>query len=260
MALTGKLLKDFAIAKVISVKAAKPSTKEILATMKKLQDFSLNDSTAVEFLRGGETNSKLLAVVGDQDAKVSITSAATNFDWLALQMADTLSTSTERFDGDKIVTVSGASDATISEAKVVRSVVVIDDDSRDAEKLTITTGSTVSTGMYKFESSTGKLTFNADMNGRKVHVYYLEDVLNTQAIKSAGKQTPAIELIVDVVAIDEDTQIPYIAQIYAPKAQLTQSINLTAKNSGVPDGIKLDFDLLYDSATEMSYKLRARER
>lgn len=260
MALTGKLLKDFTIVKVISVKAADPATKEILATMKKLQDFSLNDTTAVEFLKGGELNSKLVAVVGDQDAKISITSAATNFDWLALQMADTLTTSTEKFDNDRIDVVSDTSETTIVDAKFVRSVFVVDIDGRDDEKLANTTDATVGTGMYKFDPTSGKLTFNSDMNGRKVHVYYIEDVLNTQSIKSAGKQTPAIELIVDVVAIDEDTQVPYIAQIYAPKAQLAQAINLAGKNSGVPDGIKLDFDLLYDYNNEMSYKLRARER
>lgn len=253
-----KELKNFSLVKVLSVKAYKLATAALIASMTDLTDFSLDDSTPVEFLSGGEKMSKLIPIVGSQDAKVTLTSALTNFDWLSLKMNDTVATGSTTFNSDvyKKVT-SGAVSLT---ATKIRSVFVVEEDAnnRDGARLELTTTSTPASGQYKFATNT--LTFNADLEGKTVHIYYDETVTEGKSVKSAGKQTEVVELVVDCVAIDADTQIPYIAQIRAPRCSITQAIKLSAKNEGTPDSETLEFDLLYDKVLQASYELKAKVR
>lgn len=253
-----KELKNFSLVKVLSVKAYKLATAALIASMTELTDFNLDDSTPVEFLKGGETMAKLIPIVGSQEAKVTLTSALTNFDWLSLKMNDTVATGSMTFNSDVYKKVT-SNTVSLTAAKI-RSVFVVEDDAnnRDGARLDAVTTASPASGQYKFATNT--LTFNTDLEGKTVHIYYDEVVTDGKSVKSAGKQTEVVELVVDCVAIDADTQIPYIAQIRAPRCSITQAIKLSAKNEGTPDSETLEFDLLYDKVLQASYELKAKTR
>lgn len=251
---------NFTFAKVIGGKAFNKDTKELLTTIPKPTEFSLDDSLPVEFLKGGENMAKILPFTGEQDVKMSITSALTNFDWLSLKLGCEQITSAQLINMDKILKVESNKVSLGAKAKSVRSVFTVDEtaNNRDDVRLTKATAETPKANEYKF--GTGEITFESGMEGKYVHVYFDEEIETSQSVTSTGKQAKVIEMFVDAILIDADTKKPFVAQVYSPQASLTQTTKIAAKNSGTPDNETLEFDLLYDDIIGGSYKIITRER
>ena len=136
-----KDLREFAMTKVIQVTAYDLDTNEVLADTKNLKNFTLNDSTPLDFLTGGESLQKLLPVLGQQDCSVEFANATTSFDWLALQIDSKVVTETKAFDTNDENVVEDDGTITIEGLKGVSSIfeVNMEADGRDGDKIEVVT-------------------------------------------------------------------------------------------------------------------------
>ena len=132
-----KKMKEFALTKALMAVAYEMDTNEVLASTKNIKKLVVTDETGIEYLVGGENNTKLIPVVGEQDAKISFDVATTSDDWLALQLnAETVNGEVE-IDTEATVTVEDDGTIELKDMVSVSTIYTTDDtaDGRDDEKL-----------------------------------------------------------------------------------------------------------------------------
>lgn len=132
-----KKMKEFALTKAIMAVAYDMETNEVLASTKNIKGMTVTDETGIEYLVGGENNTKLIPIVGEQDAKISFTTATTSDDWLALQLnAETVNGEVE-IDTEATITVEDDGTIELKDMVSVSTIYTTDDlaDGRDDEKL-----------------------------------------------------------------------------------------------------------------------------
>ena len=135
-----KDLKEFALVKAIQATAYDLDTNEVIADTKNVKTLTLNDSTPIDYLKGGENMTKLIPFVGEQDASIEFSTATTSFDWLKLQINSEASTGKKVFDTNEEFTLEddgGKVEVTIEGLKGVSTIYICDKeaDGRDGETL-----------------------------------------------------------------------------------------------------------------------------
>lgn len=302
-----KGIKEFALTKAIKATAYDIQTGKVIASTKNTKTLTISDETPVDYLVGGENLAKLIPVVGQQDAKVTFTTATTSNGWLGLQLNTTVKeNATFDFDTDDTFTVESG-EIEIDGLKDVSSVFTTDEDAdnrddveltkivevaehyeRDdagalevvessatdgqvnkddvigdipdiqaGEKVNLIPAKIVGAGEYAITGN--KIKVVTDLNDKDLHIFYKKEATGS-TYKSKGGQGKTVRLVVTGLAIDPSTQIPYLVNVVAPKAKVTQSVTQESKNDGVPNDLTFEFSALYSNKDKSSYEVYYAER
>lgn len=233
-------------------------TKEIVGDIDKIVDINITDEMAVEFLRGGFSNPKLLTIYGDRDTKFTANNATLTPELMKIMMntsqeegVEEMSIEPESFMLNATVHTATLADTPKDVNRV--EVYVLDITGKKAQKLKLTTTDVPAEG--EFAVSGKELTFDDGLEG-KVKVYYT--VAKPNAIKFEVKDiTPIAYDMAGVIVVKEvESGRAYAGEIHIPNGSIQPSYNLAGKNEAtVPDAIALTIDMLTDDYVGYPYRI-----
>lgn len=238
-------LKRYAVTKIISAEAYSLKDNSLLASTKHVKTFGVTDNTETSYLVGGENMSKLLAVMGQQEAQFTFTTATDSMDWKALQLNSKVETNQKVIPTSEYADVDSTLKVTVQDAVSISAIFVTDDsaDGRDGEELVKSTTGTVATGEYSFDATTGELTFNSDMEGKEVHIFY-DKQMEVSGYKSNGGKAQDFKFVATCIFTDVDTKTQHIGKYIAYQASLQQNDNTQADNGAVPSDVTYEISCM----------------
>lgn len=233
-------------------------TKEIVADIDKIVDINIADEMAVEFLRGGFTNPKLLPIYGDRDTTFTANNATLTPELMKIMMNTAQEEGVEEMsiEPESFTLSSTTHTATLGDVpKDVNrvEVYVLDVTGKKAQKLKMASSEAPTDGEFAINGK--ELTFPTDLVG-KVKVYYT--VARPNAIKFEVKDiTPIAYDMAGVIVVKEvESGRAYAGEIHIPNGSIQPSYNLAGKNEAtVPDAIALTIDMLMDEYVGYPYRI-----
>ena len=231
----------------------KDENKTLACDLQYLVNFTLNDEQAVEFLRGGLNNPKLLTFYGDRDTSIECTTASNSDEILALMSNTTTKYRTEPKDKTETVMLSGGKFTLKSTPSVGQKLDVFAigaDGRRIKPALTLGTPATNESD-YSIEGQT--ITCHSSV--KRIKVFYKTDV--EVAVIEAIDSTPEVyEMSMILFAQDVETKKAFRAWIEAPSVSIQPTKTFQGKNeASAPDPITLKIDMMFDEGSDYVYKM-----
>lgn len=228
-------------------------TKEIACHLQYLVNFTLSDEQAVEYLRGGFNNPKLLPFYGDRDTKVECSTASMSTELISLMSNTTSKHVTEAKDRVETIAIKGGK-FTLKKIPTVGAridVYAIDTEGKRIKPaLTVGTPTTNPTD-YSIDGQT--ITCHSSVN--KIKVFYKTDI-EVEVIEAVNSTPEAYEMSMLLVAQEIETKKMLEAWIEAPSASVQPSKTFQGKNeASAPDAVTLSIDMMSDEGTDYVYKM-----
>lgn len=245
-------LASFAFIGIKDLTFRKRGQSAIEAHLKHLVDINLSDETAVDYLRGGYNNPKLLTIYGDRDCKVEGNTATASTELLKIMTNNTTKVVTENRQKIETLDIVGGK-FTLSETPVSDpgiQVYNIVNGKKVTPALVVGSPTTNATDY----SITGKeITCHSTVTQIVVYYYYSVEV---ETIEASGNTPKNYEVEGLLVAKEIETGDLLKVWLYAPNATIQPSFKLQAKNeASAPDAVGISIDMLMDDAKGYPYKL-----
>ena len=185
---------------------------------------------------GGKGHPKKVAFDGEKGGTLTIETQIQSFKLWEMLSGGTV-TNTAKYYVHKELACGAAGEVTITETPVDGTVIVFAGDDDCGTPLTGTLSGTTYT-------ITGA---SVPADGDKVHVYYMKDVTNVQAINIKATNFPKDFIVYgDTIMKSEDGDIlPYRMTVYKAHPQSTMSLSFS--NSGDPGTVTITCDMLADA-------------
>ncbi len=253
MALNNKI-GDFAIVGIRSLTAFDKVTKNKVGNFENLVNINFTDELAVDYLRGGYTNPKLLAIYGDRDPKFTATTATISPELLKVLTSNELA---ERVEKSKLyveypeLKAGGFTLEKLPTAGTTMTVCALDEFGREmSPQLTIGDPTTEET---EYSIADKVITCNSAV---KTIVVYYEALTIVDSLEISEIIPKNYRYVARCVVAHIATGEKKMAWMEIPNGAVTPSYSLSGKNeASAPDAVELVIDCLMDKASKYPIEL-----